>query len=288
MKKCAFLTLEEQGDFVIDDIHAVEPMARLGWQASIVSWRQTGVPWSDYDAVIIRSTWDYWNDVDAFLDVLWHINRATRLANPLDLVHWNLSKTYMRDLEQQGVPIVLTEWLDTIDIHSFFNSLQNLGSSESVIKPVIGANGQDAYRISPEDPPERIERIIGRFRNRPCMVQRFMPCIVREGEFSLFFFNGEFSHATLRIPAESEFRSQEERGARVELVDAEDLLLRRGRQALATMEPPLYARIDFVRDDDGDFRVMEMELIEPSLYLRMDPEAPMRFAHAIDDWYGSE
>ena len=238
--------------------------------------------------MIIRSTWDYWNDVESFLDVLWHIDRATRLANPLDFVHWNLAKTYMRDLEQNGVPIVPTEWVDQIDARKFYSCLERLDTDETVIKPVVGANGQDAFRILPGDPPERLEMIFDRFRNRPCMVQRFMPCILSEGEFSLFFFNDEFSHATLRTPAESEFRSQEERGASVRLIEADKLLLQRGREAQATMQPPpLYARIDFVRDDEGDFRVMEMELIEPSLYLRMDPEAPMRFAHAIDDWYGS-
>ena len=289
MKKCAFLTLDEQGDFVIDDIHAVEPMARLGWQVSIVSWRQAEVPWSDYDAVIIRSTWDYWNDVESFLDVLWHIDRATRLANPLDFVHWNLAKTYMRDLEQNGVPIVPTEWVDQIDARKFYSCLGRLDTDETVIKPVVGANGQDAFRISPDEPPGRLEGIFERFQTRPCMVQRFMRCIISEGEYSLFYFNGKFSHAILKVPADSEFRSQEEHGAEILLVDAEELLLQRGREAQATMQPPpLYARIDFVRDDEGDFRVMEMELIEPSLYLRMDPEAPMRFAHAIDDWYGSE
>ena len=91
MKNCAFLTLDERGDFVIDDEHAIEPLAEIGWCVSTVSWRQTQIPWSDFDAVIIRSTWDYWNDVPAFLGILAQIDRETRLANPLDLVQWNLA-----------------------------------------------------------------------------------------------------------------------------------------------------------------------------------------------------
>ena len=95
MKQCAFLTLDVRGDFVIDDEHAVQPLADLGWQVSIVSWRQREIPWSHYDAVIIRSTWDYWNDVDGFLEVLQTIDASTRLANSLQLVRWNLAKTYL-------------------------------------------------------------------------------------------------------------------------------------------------------------------------------------------------
>jgi len=120
------------------------------------------------------------------------------------------------------------------------------------------------------------------------MVQRFMPYILAEGEFSLFYFNAVFSHAILKVPASGEFRSQEEHGAEINLVVPEEQLLHRGQKALETIEPkPLYARIDFVRDEQGDFVVMECELIEPSLYLRTDPMAPDRFAQAMDRWFNS-
>jgi hypothetical protein len=102
MKKCAFLTLDETADYVIDDNHAIKPLSELGWQVSTLSWRQTARPWGDFELVIIRSTWDYQNDVPAFLETLEHINTETLLANRLALVRWNLSKTYMRDLQQRG------------------------------------------------------------------------------------------------------------------------------------------------------------------------------------------
>jgi glutathione synthase/RimK-type ligase-like ATP-grasp enzyme len=283
MKECAFLTLDERGDFVIDDEHAVEPLNSIGWRVSTVSWRQTDISWDHFDAVIIRSTWDYWNDVPAFLDVLAQIDRETSLANPLDIVHWNLAKTYMVDLQGKGVGIVPTVWPGQVLESSFPGYRDQLGCDELVIKPVVGANGQDAFRVSPSDPRERLAGIAGCFTGRAAMVQRFMPNILSEGEYSLFFFNGEFSHAILKVPAESEFRSQEERGAEVRPVVPGKRLLLRGQQALAALtDVPLYARVDFVRGDDDDFAVMELELIEPSMYLRTDPEAPMRFARAID------
>jgi hypothetical protein len=286
MKQCAFLTLDERGEFVIDDEHAVEPLAALGWQVSTLSWRQTATPWNRFEAVVIRSTWDYWNDVPAFLEALARINRQTRLANPLDLVHWNLAKTYLRDLQGKGVGVVPTAWLDGLRPDAVADCAAQLDSDDLVVKPVVGANGEDAFRISPRDGPRRLQEVADRFRGRACMVQPFRCNVLVEGEYSLFFFSGDFSHAILKVPMAGEFRSQEERGAEIHPIVAEARLLARGRQALAAVSPaPLYARIDFVRDAAGDFEVMELELIEPSLYLRTDPEAPGRFARAVDRWF---
>ena len=285
MKKCAFLTLDEIGDYVIDDEHAIEPLTELGWQVSTVSWRQTNIPWSDFDLVIIRSTWDYWNDVPTFLNTLERINRETKLANRLDLVRWNLVKTYMRDLEERGIGIVPTLWARSLEADSFAKYQKELGMDEIVVKPVVGANGDDAFRVSQGDTLERLQSIAARFFNRDCMIQPFMPNIISEGEYSLFFFSGQYSHAILKTPAESEFRSQEEHGGEIRSIVPQDKLLKRARQAMDTLSPaPLYARIDFIRNDADDFLVMELELIEPSLYLRMDAQAPGRFAAAIDLW----
>ena len=285
MKKCAFLTLDEVGDYVIDDEHAMAPLTRLGWQVSTVSWRQTEIPWKDFDLVIIRSTWDYWNDVPTFLSTLERINRETLLANDLGLVRWNLAKTYMRDLQQKGIGIVPTLWANSLEVDFFGHYQSKLGVDEFVVKPVVGANGEDAFRVSEGDTAERLERIAARFRNRDCMIQPFMPNIINEGEYSLFFFGRQYSHAILKSPAESEFRSQEDHGAEIQSVKPQEKLLLSAQQVMDTLSPlPLYARVDFIRDAEDDFLVMELELIEPSLYLRMDSQAPGRFAAAIDLW----
>jgi len=285
-RHCAFLTLDERGDFVIDDEHAIEPLARLGWRVATLSWRQTEIPWGDFDAVVIRSTWDYWNDVPEFLDTLAHIHRQAPLANTLDLVHWNLAKTYLRDLQGKGVGVVPTLWLDDLQPASLAGHAQMLGSEELVVKPVVGANGEDAFRLTPHDDPERLQAVAGRFRGRPCMLQPFLRAVLDEGEYSLFFFSGAYSHGIRKVPAAREFRSQEERGAEIHPVQPERKLLARGQQALAAVSPsPLYARVDLVRNAAGDFEVMELELIEPSLYLRTDPGAPERFACAVDAWF---
>jgi len=288
MKNCAFLTLDERGDYVIDDEHLINPLAELGWQVSTVSWRQTEIPWYEFDAVIIRSTWDYWDDVPAFLDVLGRIDRESRLANPLEIVQWNLEKTYLAGLERKRIGIVPTIWPLEVKPDSFQSFSEQLACDELVIKPVIGANGDKAFRVSPAESTQRRELISACFSDRRALVQRFMPSILTEGEFSLFFFNGEFSHAILKTPAESEFRCQEEHGGNIQPVVPEPRLLNRAQQALEALpENLLYARVDLVRNEENDFLVMELELIEPSMYLRTDPGAPMRFARAIDERFKS-
>ena len=297
MKHCAFLTLDDPTGFVIDDELAHEPLADLGWRVSWPSWRQTETPWSEFDAVIIRSPWDYPAHSRAFVRVLERIERSgTRLANPLSIVRWNLEKTYLRALEEVGVPIVPTLWESRVEPDDFDPFLDRLDSEELVIKPVVGANGEDAFRVGRGEDADRLRYISARHAGRPFMVQPFMRAVVEEGEYSLFYFNGEYSHAICKTPAPGEFRSQEERGSSLIAVEPEAPLLKRARQAMHAVmgrgrggtKPPLYARVDLVRDAECDFRVMEVELIEPGLYLRMDPGAPERFARAVDEWYSAE
>ena len=201
----------------------------------------------------------------------------------MELVRWNYQKTYMRDLASRGVKIVPTLFPASVSAENFNGWFEQHQCDQLVIKPVVGANGDDAYRVSIDTGNERLEEIAKRFQNKPAQVQPFMPHILDEGEFSLFYFNGDFSHAILKVPAKGEFRSQEEHGSEILAVEPEEQLCLRGRLALGAIgEAPLYARIDFVRDEDGDFALMEQELIEPSLYLRMHSAAPERFARAID------
>lgn len=288
MKNCAFLSLDQRGDFVIDDDCAIEPLANIGWNVETLSWRRKDVRWDAFDAVVIRSTWDYWNDVADFLETLALIARRVPLANSLDLVHWNLAKTYLRDLEGKGVRVVPSLWLDDFHVASAGDWSRRLGSEGLVVKPTVGANGEDAFRFTAEDAADRLQAIADRFRGRACMVQPFLHGVLEEGEYSLFFFGGVYSHAILKVPAAGEFRSQEERGAAIHPVTPEPALLDCGRQAMAAVSPaPLYARVDLVRTPDGEFAVMELELIEPSLYLRTDPGAPGRFARALDAWFAA-
>ena len=120
------------------------------------------------------------------------------------------------------------------------------------------------------------------FERRPFFVQPFIDSVQSEGEYSLFFFGGDYSHAILKRPRPGDFRTQEEHGADILSIDAPPALIATARSVLGVVSPqPVYVRADFVRDTGARFRLMELELIEPSLYFRTDPGSASRFAKAL-------
>ncbi len=286
MRRCAFLTMADPGEYVIDDELAYGPLRALGWQVEAVPWSRPGVAWQDYDLVVIRSAWDYTKDVDAFLAVLAEIeHRGARLENGLALVRWNLHKTYLRDLAGRGVPTVPTVWRDRLATGELEGLFDQVASPEAVVKPVVGANAEGAFRLDHRTVFEKAGEVEAYYANRGLMAQPFARAVLDEGEYSLFYFNGEHSHTILKTPKSDDFRVQEEHGGTIRAVVAGDTLRAAGLAALEALgESPLYMRADFVRanDDNGAFWLIELELIEPSLYLRMEPEAPARFARALD------
>lgn len=274
--------MDNLANYVSDDELAIAPLNELGWQVETISWRDKTIDWSDFEAVIIRTPWDYQKSPKEFLEILREITASkARLENPLKIVEWNLSKLYLRELENVGIKIVPTIWDEkTADEMSFQNWLAHFNANEIIIKPIISATAEFTYRLK-EFSPELTEI----FENRAFMVQPFMQNIVSEGEFSLFYFGGIYSHTILKTPKPQDFRVQEEHGGIITQVTPSDKLLDATRKVLDFIAPkPLYARVDFVRDETDNFCLMELELIEPALYLRMDKNAPKRFAKVIDNW----
>lgn len=270
--------MDDIGSYVADDELAVVPLARLGFEVDTLSWRDETVDWNDYEAVVIRTPWDYQRAPDEFLNVLETIDGSSaRLENSLDIVRWNLDKRYLIDMEQRGCRIVPTIWDAAYSVEEFDRWLERFGVDELIIKPTVSATAEHTYRLTAYEPA--LESV---FTNRSFMVQPFMPNIINEGEYSLFFFNGEYSHTINKSPKTADFRVQEEHGGIITEVEPDEKLRVAAQNALDKIgEPLLYARVDLVRDEDNEFALMELELIEPALYLRMSDGAPQRFAAAI-------
>lgn len=280
--KCAFLTMDSLEGYQCYDHLAIKPLANLGWLADEVSWRKEGVNWDQYDLVVIRSPWDYQKDFSKFLEVLKTIeNSSAQLANPLHVVNWNINKKYLKELDTKGVEIVPTIWRDTIVAEEINDFFEHFSTEEIIIKPCISAGAYDTFRIKRDNFQSSSTKLVQLFTNRDCMVQPFMPAILSEGEFSIFYFNNEFSHAILKTPTDDDFRVQEEHGGRLSKIEPEAKLKLLAEKVLSAIDSRLlYARLDFVRSATG-FALMEAELIEPSLYFNLDPDSPERFAMAI-------
>lgn len=282
MLRCALLgmnTSPNHAALVDEERLVAAPLAALGIQLEEVSWHDRSVRWADYAGVVVRTTWDYQHHLDAFLATLEEIARATRLENALPILRRNVRKSYLAELQRAGLDIVPTQFHEHGLRGTWRDHFAALGSDELVIKPLVGANAGDTFRFRPSDPPAPIE---AKFHARPCILQTYLSTIETFGERSLVFFAGEYSHAVTKLPAAGDFRVQEDHGGRVvpcEPSEAEQTLARRALQEVGL--DALYARVDLVRDGADVPRIMEIELVEPSLFLRHDARAADRFARAI-------
>ena len=285
MRKCAILSMDSLADFEAYDDLIDEPMLALGWQTEVISWRNQSVNWSDYEVVIIRSPWDYQDDMESFVKVLANIEQSSaRLENSLAVVQWNINKDYLRSLEADGVTIVPTLWPEVFDVNNMAGYFSHFSTEQIVLKPRVSANADNTFWLTKENYLGKVAELKQAFTNRELMVQPFMADICQEGEFSLFYFNGELSHTILKTPAKGDFRVQEEHGGGLLAVTPEPALqaaANKTMQAISKLHGELlFARIDFVRHQDT-FALMEAELIEPSLYFNMDVDSPQRFVDAF-------
>jgi glutathione synthase/RimK-type ligase-like ATP-grasp enzyme len=267
-----------------DDGLLLEELRRRGVEARPVLWDDAAVRWETYDRVVIRSCWDYHRRLPEFFAWLERLEgQGVPLWNPAPLVRWNARKTYLRELEGAGARIVPTAWLARGASSDLAELLAERGWVEAVIKPAVSASAFRTWRVSARQAAgAEVRRVFGDLlAEGDVLVQRFLPEIERSGEWSLVFLGGGFSHAVLKRPAEGDFRVQMEFGGRVAPESPPASVVSQAREVAALIPGPwAYARIDGVAAGEA-FTLMEVELIEPYLFLSEHARAAARLADAI-------
>ena len=284
MPRVGLATYESAPDLAPDDRPLLAALAEVGIHAEPAVWSNASLPWESYDAVVIRSCWDYHLRVAEFFEWLDRLESAeVRVWNPPALVRWNADKRYLLDLARRGVPTIPT----MIALRGRPRDVEAIVHAEGwrrvVVKPAISASGYETHSLtSPFDTAARemIERVSTLSH---VLVQPFVEEIPRDGELSFTFIDGRFSHATLKRARSGEFRVQTEHGGSVEITTVDQNLVEQATRALSAIDdvaPPLYARVDGVVRD-GDLLLMELELIEPNVFLSARASAVRDFAEAI-------
>ena len=281
MPRIALATSSKYPDLTDDDRLLLEPLAQRNIQAESAIWNDASRHWSLYDAVVIRSCWDYHLQPDDFLRWIANLEAlAIPVVNSADIIRWNANKTYLRDLEANDIAIVPTLWPEPVDQVSLADTLGEIAWRKAVVKPRISATAHRTQLVTPENALSA-QTLFDDLRQGPgVMVQKFMEGIAAEGEWSLMFFSGAFSHAVIKRPKPGDFRVQNDFGGTSHLADPPSHVLAAAKQAVESVDATLYARVDGVVDE-GHFRLMELELIEPALFLSDCDAAPSRFADAI-------
>jgi glutathione synthase/RimK-type ligase-like ATP-grasp enzyme len=263
-------------------------------------WNDQSVDWSTFDLVVVRSTWDYTERPRDFRWWAQRVGQVTRLLNPPSVIAWNIDKTYQRTMESAGLPIVPTIWMDpernfnARAIHTRFPAFGHF-----VIKPTVSAGSRDTGRYDAGETPSRalaithVKDLLG--AGRHVMVQRYLKQVDTVGETALVYFDGVLSHAVRKAPLlEGPYRAGEMDGVLYkeevmtarEPSEAELEVGRRVIEALPTLVPGVdgtlpYARVDLIPDDEGNPVVLELELIEPSLFFAQAPGSVERFVDTI-------
>jgi hypothetical protein len=260
------------------EFRALNPeLTARGLSASLVAWDDPVMDWSAFRLCVIRATWDYHLRLPEFLAWAERVAAQTALWNPLDLVRWNTHKSYLRDLERQGVAIVPTVWAPQGTSLDLATLLNERGWTQAVVKPAVSASAYATRLVTSATLAEGQAHLNALLAERDMMIQPFLPSVTTTGERSLVYFDGVLSHTILRSPALGEDTGEESRL----IANAAEEAAFAGRVMQAVSSETLYARVDIARDDADDLCLMELELIEPSLWLDLTPEAPARFATAI-------
>lgn len=246
----------------------------------------TATPWTDhvgdasslaaYDLILPVIAWGYHRDHDRWLKACATWSEAgLAVANPAEVLRWNSDKTYLARLADRGAPIPPTRWTDRVTQDQVDAAFAETGASVLIVKPTVSAGAFRTLRLAPGE-------VLSDAPEGAAMIQPYLKSIETEGETSLLFFGGRFSHAVNKRPVAGDFRIQVQFGGLYTAVTPDAAAMALAEQVLAAIdEPLLYARIDMARDDDGRWVLMEVELIEPDFYLDHDPANGAGFAEAV-------
>ncbi len=294
--RVAFATApaEYLGPIDTDRPHHESAARAAGFDLDHVVWSDPDAPWSAYDLVVVRSTWDYLDHLEAFDAWLGRMGALGTLRNPASVVRWNLDKRYLLDLAESGVPVIPTRVCDdAAEVASALDATAEV-AGQVVVKPVVSAGSQSTGRFASGDPAAAVlaDRILA--GGTAVLVQPAVASVATGGEVATLVFGGTVSHSVRKAPVLAlggglVGGTYTERVVPEELTPGRRAVVEATSAAVARLvadqfgvhEPLLYARIDLVALDDGSDGVLEVELAEPTFFLDAVPGAAARFAAVV-------
>ena len=269
-------------NILADDRLLQDALDRRGLASVRVDWADPGIDWSRFRCAVFRTTWDYFERFDEFSGWLGRVEGATRLCNGAATVRWNRDKHYLADLAARGVPVVPSQFLERGSGRTIADVPVETGWDEAVVKPCVSGAARHTYRVNRRTAAERQPLISALLAHEAMIVQPFQSDIVRTGEDTLMVFGGRYSHAVRKVVKPGDFRVQDDHGGTVHECQPTNEQVALAEQVASACHPmPVYGRVDMVRDNDGRLAVMELELIEPELWLRYHPPAAELFAAGL-------
>jgi hypothetical protein len=264
-----------------DDRLLLEALRERGVAAGAAVWDDPAFDWSHTGLCVIRSTWDYHQRHAEFMDWAEHAASVSQLWNPIEALRWNTHKGYLRDLAERGVPTVPTEWLYAGTAVRLQELLDRRRWQRAVLKPAVSASAFSTVIVDEASISEAQDLANRLLPSRDLMLQPFIESVETHGERSLIFIDGVFTHAVRRPSVLTDPQYAKGHGKYIAVEPAADEPAFGAGVLRAAEFPTLYARVDVVRDGEGKLCLMELELVEPSLWLAFSQVAVDRFAEGI-------
>lgn len=265
-----------------DDQLLRRALERRGLTSLRVDWARPDIEWQQFRCAVFRTTWDYFDRRAEFAAWLDRVAPLTQLCNDRAIIAWNMDKHYLADLRERDIPIVPSAFIEQGSSEALGELLESSGWDEAIIKPCVSGAARHTYRVRRENVVE-LEPVVRMLLSQESLIlQPFQQDVLHRGEDTLMMMNGRFSHAVRKIPKAGDFRVQDDHGGSVHPLVPTESQVDLAQRAMAACHPaPVYGRVDMVRDNEGRDAVMELELIEPELWLRNHPPAADQLAEAI-------
>ena len=279
----ALVTHVELESLAADDLHLMAALTTLGISSSVVAWDDPTVDWGQFRLVVLRSCWNYHLKPPEFLRWLNLLEGMhVPVLNSVTWLRWNMSKRYLFDLEQRGVPIPATVSIEYSDRRTLTEIMAEHHWMAAVVKPIVSASAYSTWRVTRENAPAH-ESVFSQLRQqRSILVQQFLPEVVERGELSFVFIGGGYSHTVLKRAQPGDFRVQMDFGGSRSIAWPDNGLIAQAHGIFMAASPEAaYARIDAI-EVQGQLVLMELELIDPVLFFSFNPDSGMNFAKAIE------
>lgn len=291
LTEARFAATAAEGDgylanILLDDRLLGDALRARGLSSVRVDWNRPDVDWSAFRCAMFRTTWNYFTMFPDFTAWLARVEGQTRILNVPSIVRWNWDKHYFADLEAQGIPVVPSRYIEKGEARSLGDLLAATGWEDAIVKPCVSGGAYHTHRIHRGNAAEVDRAVRGLLDDGALLLQPFQDDIVRTGEDTLMVLGGRYTHAVRKKAKAGDFRVQDDFGGTVHRLDPTPEQMQLAERAMAAcangVRPaPLYGRVDMVRGNDGRYAVMELELIEPELWLRYHPPAAEVLAEAI-------
>ncbi|WP_029279733.1 ATP-grasp domain-containing protein [Pedobacter borealis] len=271
-------TVESEDDKLLNFLQ------KKGLHIEKVIWNDERIKWEDYSLAILKSPWDYFDLIEDFYSWLDQLEaKKVKLLNPIEVVRWNANKQYLQEIEAAGLKITPSFFVqnkESVNLEHFF---EKFNTNKLIVKPCVSGGAKNTFKVTADNVNEVNQKLNLLIQDEDFIIQPFLPEILENGEWSFVFFNGAYSHSLIKQAKPGDFRVQPAHGGSVHPQKPSEELIAKAQQYVTLFAKDcLYARVDgtFV---NGEFLLMELELIEPFLFLNTEPQNYERYYKALKE-----